>query len=49
MLVVWQEDESPFTTLGKGLSDRGFTSGTVGVDENMKSVFADSIRAPIRT
>jgi Xaa-Pro dipeptidase len=44
-VLVWQEDESPFTTVGKGLSDRGLTSGTVGVDENMKFVFADSIRA----
>jgi Xaa-Pro dipeptidase len=44
-VLVWQEDESPYTTLGKGLSDRGLSSGTVGLDENMKFVFADGIRA----
>jgi Xaa-Pro dipeptidase len=43
--VTWQEDESPFAALGKGLADRGLTSGTVGLDENMKFVFAESIRA----
>jgi Xaa-Pro dipeptidase len=44
-VLTWQEDESPFTTLGKGLRDRGLTSATVGLDENMKFVFADGIRA----
>ena len=44
-VVVWQEDESPFVALGKGLADRGLTSATVGLDENMKFVFAESIRA----
>jgi Xaa-Pro dipeptidase len=44
-VLAWQEDESPFTALGKGLADRGLSSGTVGLDENMKFVFAESIRA----
>ena len=44
-VLVWQEDESPFAALGKGLADRGLSSGTVGLDENMKFVFAESIRA----
>jgi Xaa-Pro dipeptidase len=44
-VLAWQEDESPFATLGKGLSDRGLNSGTIGLDENMKFVFADGIRA----
>ena len=44
-VLAWQEDESPFTALGKGLSDRGLTSGTIGLDENMKFVFAEGIRA----
>ena len=44
-VLTWQEDESPFVALGKGLADRGLTSGVVGLDENMKFVFADSIRA----
>jgi len=44
-VLTWQEDESPFVALGKGLADRGLTSGVVGLDENMKFVFAESIRA----
>jgi Xaa-Pro dipeptidase len=44
-VLVWQEDESPFAALGKGLADRGLSSGTVGLDENMKFVFAEGIRA----
>src|SRR5580698_10156813 len=44
-VLVWQEDESPFAALGKGLADRGLTNATVGLDENMKFVFAEGIRA----
>jgi Xaa-Pro dipeptidase len=44
-VLAWQEDESPFVLLGKGLKDRGLGSGTVGLDENMRFVFAESIRA----
>jgi Xaa-Pro dipeptidase len=44
-VIAWQEDESPFVALGSGLRDRGLSSGTIGLDENMKFVFAESIRA----
>jgi Xaa-Pro dipeptidase len=44
-VLTWQEDESPFDTLAKGLADRGLASGAIGLDENMKFVFADGIRA----
>jgi Xaa-Pro dipeptidase len=44
-VLAWQEDESPFALLGKGLKDRGLATGSVGLDENMKFVFAESIRA----
>ena len=43
-VLTWQEDESPFTALGKGFSDRGLTNSTIGLDENMKFVFAEGIR-----
>jgi Xaa-Pro dipeptidase len=43
-VLTWQEDESPFATLGKGLRDRGLSAGTVGLDENMKFVFSEGIR-----
>jgi Xaa-Pro dipeptidase len=44
-VLTWQEDESPFALVGKGLRDRGIAAGTLGIDENTKFVFADSIRA----
>jgi Xaa-Pro dipeptidase len=44
-LITWQENESPYVALGKGLSDRGLASGTLGLDEHMAFVFAEGIRA----
>jgi len=44
-VLTWQEDESPSVTLGKGLASRGLASATIGLDENMKFVFAEGIRA----
>ncbi len=46
-VLTWQEDESPYETLAKGLADRGIATGTMGLDENMKFVFADGIRAAL--
>src|SRR4029077_9094237 len=43
-LRVWQEDESPYTRVAQGLSDRGIASGTVGVEETVKFVFSDNLR-----
>ena len=44
-ILTWQEDESPFALLGRGLNDRGLSSGTIGLDEHMAFVFSESIRA----
>ena len=44
-VLTWQEDESPFELTGKGLRDRGFATGSVGLDENMAFVFSDGLRA----
>ena len=44
-VLAWQEDESPFVLVGQGLRERGTLTGTVGLDETMKFVFSDSIRA----
>ncbi len=44
-VIVWQEDESPYAALGNGLKDRGLATGTIGLDENMKFVFSEGIRA----
>jgi Xaa-Pro dipeptidase len=42
-ILTWQEDESPFALLIKDLKDRGITSGSVGLDENMKFTFANEL------
>jgi len=42
-ILTWQEDENPFALTVKGLKDRGVATGTVGLDENMKFIFADSL------
>jgi Xaa-Pro dipeptidase len=42
-VLTWQEDESPFELVVKGLGDRGITTGRVGLDENMKFVFSNSL------
>lgn len=44
-VLTWQEDENPFELLGKGLKDRGLGTGTIGLDENMRFVFSESIHA----
>ena len=44
-VITWQEDESPYAALGKGLSDRSLSAATIGLDEHMAFVFADGIRA----
>ena len=44
-ILTWQEDESPFALLGRGLSDRNLSTGTIGLDEHMAFVFSDGIRA----
>lgn len=43
-LLTWQEDESPFALIVKGLHDAGITGGKVGLDENMKFTFANELR-----
>lgn len=43
-VLTWQEDESPYALLGKGLRDRGIATGTIGVDESTHFFFVDGIR-----
>ncbi len=40
---TWQEDESPHQRVAQGLRDRGIATGTLGVEETTKFVFADGI------
>jgi Xaa-Pro dipeptidase len=41
----WQEHESPFERLAQGLRDRGVAGGRIGLEENVRFVFADGIAA----
>jgi Xaa-Pro dipeptidase len=41
---IWQEDESPYTRVAQGLSDRGIATGTIGVEETMKFLFSDNLK-----
>lgn len=42
---TWQEDQSPYALLAGGLADRGFRSGSIGVEETAKFVWTRSIAA----
>jgi len=42
-VLIWQEDDSPYARVAAGLKERGLTTGTVGIDETVKFVFADGI------
>ena len=42
---TWQEDESPYELLARGLRDRGLGTATIGLDENAKFVWSDRIAA----
>ncbi|MFP5230959.1 MAG: M24 family metallopeptidase [Acidobacteriota bacterium] len=42
-VLTWQEDQNPFALTVKGLRDRGIATGRVGLDEEMKFVFSNSL------
>ncbi len=42
-IFTWQEHESPYALVAKGLRDRGIASGTVGAEETLRFMFADGI------
>jgi len=44
-ILTWQEDESPFILLGRGLNDHHLSAATIGLDEHMSFVFSEGIRA----
>jgi Xaa-Pro dipeptidase len=41
---VWQENESPYALVAQGLSDRGLSSGMIGIEETAKFLFSDSLK-----
>lgn len=40
---TWQEDESPYGLVARGLADRGLRSAAIGIDENTKFVWSEGI------
>jgi len=42
---TWNEDESPYDLVARGLKDRGSSTGRIGVEETMKYVWSDGIAA----
>jgi len=44
---TWQEDESPYALVGRGLKDRGIGAGTIGVEEATRFVWSDAVAAAV--
>jgi Xaa-Pro dipeptidase len=42
-IYTWQEDQSPYALVGKGLADLGIVSGTLGIEERTQFVFANEV------
>jgi Xaa-Pro dipeptidase len=42
-ILTWQEHESPYALVAKGLRDRGTATGTIGAEETLRFMFADGI------
>jgi Xaa-Pro aminopeptidase len=40
---IWQEDESPYQKVAQGFTDRGISTGTVGLEETVRFVFSQGI------
>jgi Xaa-Pro dipeptidase len=40
---IWQEDESPYQRVAQGLTDRGITTGNLGVEETVRFVFTEGV------
>lgn len=40
-VLAWEEDESPYVLIAKGLRDRGIATGTLGVEETVRWVFSE--------
>jgi Xaa-Pro dipeptidase len=45
---TWQEDESPYALVARGLADRKLAAATVGIDETAKFVWSEGIARAAR-
>lgn len=43
-VMAWEEDESPYELLAKGLRSHGIATGTLGVEETVRWQFSDGAR-----
>ncbi|HVT39743.1 MAG TPA: Xaa-Pro peptidase family protein [Gemmatimonadaceae bacterium] len=46
-VYAWEEDESPHVVIAKGLKARSLATGTLGVEETVRFVFADGAGAAL--
>jgi Xaa-Pro dipeptidase len=44
-VMTWEEHESPYALIASGLRSRGLTTGTIGVEETVRHVFASGVGA----
>jgi Xaa-Pro dipeptidase len=42
-VLAWEEDESPYALVGRGLRSRGIATGRVGVEETVRWQFSDGV------
>jgi Xaa-Pro dipeptidase len=42
-IMTWEEHESPWTLVAKGLRSRGLASATIGIEETVRFVFSDGL------
>lgn len=40
---IWQEDDDPYKRVAQGLTDRGISTGTLGMEETVRFVFSSGI------
>ncbi len=40
---TWEEDESPYALVARGLKDRGISSGRLGMEESVQFVFSEGL------
>jgi Xaa-Pro dipeptidase len=40
---TWQEDESPYELIARGLKDRGISTGVLGMEETVRFVFSNGV------
>jgi Xaa-Pro dipeptidase len=40
---TWQEDENPYQLVAEGLKDRGFSTGTLGMEETVRFSFSNGV------